>query len=90
MVTKIGLIADVHGAAAPLREALNICKKEGVSSVLCVGDIAGYGTEIEESIVLLQDHECITLLGNHEQWYLDRTAKKQENSLSTYFSSLPR
>ena len=90
MVTKIGLIADIHAYADPLKEALEIFRKEKVSHILCVGDIVGYGIELEESVALLKEYGCVALLGNHEFWYLDRTEKKQENSVSTYISTLPK
>lgn len=89
MVTKIGLIADIHAYVEPLKEALDIFHREGVSRILCIGDIAGYGTELEESVALLEEYGCVSLAGNHEYWYLDRIGKKQENSVSAYFSSLP-
>lgn len=89
MTTQLGLIADIHASAAPLEEALNVFSREGVTDILCVGDIAGYGTELEESVALLKQWGCVTLSGNHESWYLDREEDKKENSLGTYFSTLP-
>lgn len=53
MTVKIGLISDVHATAAPVREALAILQREGVETILCPGDIAGYGTELELTVELL-------------------------------------
>ena len=89
MSTTIGLISDVHATAAPLREALTIFKQENVDLVLCLGDIAGYGTELEQSISLLIESACITILGNHDVWYIDRHAGEQEKWIEIYFRNLP-
>lgn len=89
MTTRIGLISDVHAYVAPLEEALTVFRGEGVDMVLCIGDIAGYGTEPERSVELLRQNECSTILGNHEAWYLDKIPEEQEHSVRDYFSGLP-
>ncbi len=66
MSAKIGLISDIHAAVASLREALAIFAQERVDLVLCAGDIAGYGTELEQSVELLIESGCTTILGNHD------------------------
>ena len=63
MSAKIGLISDIHATVAPLREALTIFLQERVDLILCLGDIAGYGTELEQSIELLVESGCITIQG---------------------------
>ena len=55
MTVKIGLIGDVHATAGPVKEALAIFRGEGVDTILCPGDIAGYGTELESTVALLVD-----------------------------------
>lgn len=71
MSAKIGLISDIHAAAEPLKEALAIFRRQGVDLILCAGDIAGYGTELERCAQLLLDNGCKTILGNHDIWYLE-------------------
>ena len=89
MSAKIGLISDVHATAAPLREALTIFEQESVDLVLCAGDMAGYGTELEQSIELLVEKGCTAILGNHEVWHLDTQVEGQEKRVETFFHSLP-
>ncbi len=89
MSTRIGLIADIHAFEAPLEEALKLFRNKGVDKILCLGDIAGYGNELEESVALLKQYDCTTVLGNHEARYLDRIPEEQQSSLREYFSSLP-
>jgi len=71
MSAKIGLISDLHAAVVPLREALTIFQGENVDLVLCAGDIAGYGTELNSCVELLLDRGARTILGNHDIWCLE-------------------
>ena len=89
MSTKIGLISDIHATAAPLREALTIFAQERVDLCLCLGDIAGYGTELEQSVKLLAESGCVTILGNHDVWHIDRNAGEQDKWIEIFFRNLP-
>ena len=72
-MTSLGLISDVHAAAAPLDEALTIFRQEAVDQVYCLGDIAGYNDELEATIKLLQANDCICIVGNHDLSYIEKT-----------------
>ncbi len=86
---RIGLISDVHATAAPLREALSIFTREGVDGVLCAGDIAGYGNELDQTVALLMQSECKAILGNHDAWHLEDAVDAGENRVDAFFSGLP-
>jgi putative phosphoesterase len=86
---KIGLIGDVHATAAPVREALAVFRREGVDTILCPGDIAGYGTELESTVELLNDSGCRAILGNHDLWWLDDPEGVPGGAVETYLRSLP-
>jgi len=89
MSAKIGLISDVHATVAPLREALTVFEQERVDLVLCAGDIAGYGTELEQSVALLAESDCTTILGNHDIRSMDYHVEGQEKRVETFFRNLP-
>ena len=89
MTTKIGLIGDIHACAEPLQEALSIFRQENVALVLCVGDIAGYGTDLEKTVELLIQSECTAISGNHDAWFLDSSPEKTESFVVEYLSQLP-
>ena len=72
MSISIGLLSDPHATAEPLIEALSLFKDKGVDRVLCGGDIAGYGNQLDETIRLLQQGSCECVVGNHDLWYLER------------------
>ena len=89
MSATIGLISDIHATAAPLLEALTIFEQESVDLILCVGDIAGYGTELEQSIELLAGRNCITILGNHDVWHIDQHVAGRQKLVESFFHNLP-
>ena len=85
---KIGLISDIHAYPAPLREALDLFREHEVETILCAGDIAGYGSELEATVDLLLESGCHCVIGNHDLWYLEDHEKEQKNSVKDFFESL--
>lgn len=86
---NIGLISDVHATVQPVKEALEILHREKVDVVFCAGDIAGYGTELEQTAALLQERGCISILGNHDAWHLADNPGKPTQKTNAYLASLP-
>lgn len=89
MSTKIGLVSDVHATPEPLAEALAIFDREGVDQILCAGDIAGYGEALDETIGLLQGHAVLTIIGNHDRWYLENHAQQASANSCRFLKALP-
>ena len=87
---KLGLVSDVHATAKPLSQALELLTSEGVDQIVCLGDIAGYGDELDETIKLLEQYHCQSILGNHDLWYLDKHRDDPDDYARQYFSLLPR
>jgi putative phosphoesterase len=91
-MTLIGLVSDVHAAPEPLAEALSIFKKAGVNQVLCAGDIAGYLDQLEQTITLLAESDCRTIMGNHDLQYIAkyRTGDDEaDNEAISFLKQLP-
>jgi len=90
MTTRIGLISDIHAAPAPLEQALSDLQAAGVNQIFCLGDIAGYGDALEQTVRLLQKNNCQCILGNHELWYLERNVDESDSGfIKAYFEQLP-
>lgn len=67
-MTKIGIISDIHSALEPLQQALEIFNHQNVSTIICAGDIAGYGEDnLSQVVELLKQNRCIAILGNHDE-----------------------
>lgn len=89
MSLKIGLISDVHATPAPVNEALTIFQREGITTILCAGDVAGYGEELEQTVELLIRNQCQVILGNHDLWQLSRSEDVANGPAEEYLRSLP-
>jgi putative phosphoesterase len=89
MSTYIGLISDVHATPVPLQEALSIFHERKVGTIFCAGDIAGYGDALDETVQLLKDHDCQSILGNHDIWWLDGARESEYRSVLDYLNNLP-
>lgn len=84
---KIGLISDPHSSPEPVAEALAIFSRERVDEIWCTGDVAGYGEELSKTISLLEQSHCDSILGNHEQWYLDKNTEQVDLVTKNYLNS---
>lgn len=89
MTTRLGLISDVHASPAPLQDALAIFKRERVDAIICAGDIAGYFDELEPTIDLLIEHDCKSIIGNHDQACLESLGGQRVSKYDRYLRSLP-
>ena len=86
-MTKLGLISDVHATCEPLKQALEIFVQNEVDQILCAGDTAGYGEHLNDTIELLVQSHCYSILGNHDVWFLSEN--NEEPCLATeYFNQL--
>jgi putative phosphoesterase len=85
----IGLISDVHATPAPVAEALSIFAEAGVDQVFCAGDIAGYREQLDETVALLVDNNCRSILGNHDLGYLANHADEADDRAVAFFRQLP-
>lgn len=89
MQIKIGIISDPHATVEPLAEALEIFHQQGVQQILCAGDIAAYGDALDDTVELLKKYSCISVLGNHDVWHLEKKIPGDESAVYTFFESLP-
>ncbi len=86
---KIGLISDVHASLAPVQEALALFNEESVEAILCAGDVAGYGKQLEPTVQALVNSSCRVVMGNHDLWWLERSGYGPEGLVDRYLRDLP-
>ncbi len=89
MSVKVGLISDVHATPEPLRAALDVFRQENVSTILCAGDIAGYGPDLQQTVALLEGSGCRAILGNHDLWCLADFEFEERNAVTDFLRTLP-
>lgn len=67
----IGIISDIHGNHVALEAVLARLDAMGASDIICLGDVAGYYSQINECCETLISRNIFTLQGNHD-FYLAR------------------
>ena len=61
---KRAIISDIHGNLEALEAVLADIELQGVSTIYCLGDIVGYGSNLRECVEIARDF-TLTVLGNH-------------------------
>lgn len=65
----IALISDIHGNYTALREVLARIDGLGINEIYCLGDTAGYYSEINECCDEMRKRKVKSVMGNHD-WYM--------------------
>jgi diadenosine tetraphosphatase ApaH/serine/threonine PP2A family protein phosphatase len=63
---RIAIVSDIHSNLEALTKALETIKQHSADSIVCLGDIVGYGANPNECVDLVQAHCTAVVLGNHE------------------------
>jgi putative phosphoesterase len=69
---QLGLIADIHGDHRALEATLRHLDEFGVATILCAGDVVGYGTHADAVVDLLRERDIPCVRGNHDRWALEK------------------
>ncbi len=69
---RVALISDLHANEVALRAVFRHIKAEGVDTTICLGDVATLGPHPREVLHILQHENCPCILGNHDEFLLDR------------------
>ncbi len=82
-MSKIGVISDVHGNYFALETVVNSLMAEGCNKIICLGDVCGYYSMVNECIDLLRANGVTTLKGNHESYVLGEASCPRSRSVRT-------
>jgi putative phosphoesterase len=69
---RLGLIADIHADHRALETTLRHLDRLGVATILCAGDVVGYGMHADDVVELLRARSIPCIRGNHDRWALER------------------
>ena len=69
---RVALISDLHANEVALRAVFRHIQAVGVDLTICLGDVATLGPHPREVLQLLQAERCPCILGNHDEFLLDR------------------
>jgi putative phosphoesterase len=63
----IGIISDVHANVLALEAALAALRRARAHTVVCLGDLVGYGPAPNETLALLRAHNVLCTLGEADE-----------------------
>ena len=83
MLSRFGVIGDVHGESETLGRVLDALEMMNVEAVLCVGDLVDGPGDADATLAMLQTRQVQCVAGNHERWFLDGEQRTLENATAT-------
>ena len=68
---KIAVISDIHGNLEALKTALENIEEKEVDTIVCLGDIVGYGPYPNEVVEIIKLKKIMNILGNYDAAVLE-------------------
>jgi predicted phosphodiesterase len=68
--TRFAILTDLHANLAAVRAVLDDIDRQGVTSLLCMGDFVGYNASPAEVIRAFHDRPLTAIRGNHDRYAL--------------------
>jgi predicted phosphodiesterase len=62
----LAIISDIHSNTEALTAVLEDIQKRGVTQIVCLGDVVGYGPEPRQCLDMVRNAAATTLMGNHD------------------------
>lgn len=78
---KVGVISDIHGNYFALEEVLGFLRGKGCDKIVCLGDICGYYSMVNECIELLRSEGVQCIKGNHDAYILGEARCERSRSV---------
>ena len=63
---KLAIISDLHSNKEALEAVFRDIRERGVTDLVCLGDVVGYGPDPEFCVDLVRGHARWCLMGNHD------------------------
>jgi len=80
MLSRLGVIGDVHCESETLGRTLDALETMDVEAILCVGDLVDGPGEADATLGMLQARGVQCVAGNHERWFLDGEQRSLDNA----------
>lgn len=68
MAGLIAILGDIHANIDALDAVLEDCRREGVESYICTGDVVGYNAAPRECMDIVRGLGCPVVKGNHDHY----------------------
>lgn len=70
-MTKLAVIADIHANLVALETTLSDIKVQGITDILCLGDVANFGPQPVETLERIREINCPIVMGNNDATLLE-------------------
>jgi putative phosphoesterase len=70
---KLAIISDIHGNLYALMKVLEAIEDEKADSIICLGDLVGYGPHPNEVIAMIRRRNILCLKGNYDASVVDES-----------------
>ncbi len=78
---RIAVFSDIHGNCLALETVLADIKLASIDKLICLGDAIQGGAQPGETVALLRDLACLTVMGNSDDWLLTGITTESLSSL---------
>lgn len=86
----IGILGDMHGDYESFIKALEIFDEQGITRILCAGDIVDRGPEADKIIEVMQAKNIVSIAGNHDRTIVSNQARWRESDKPERLKELGR
>jgi putative phosphoesterase len=69
VLTRFGVLGDIHTEDVALQTALSVLRGEGLDAILSVGDIVDGRGDADRTCTLLREAGVLAVRGNHDRWF---------------------
>ncbi|MEK6816156.1 MAG: metallophosphoesterase family protein, partial [Nanoarchaeota archaeon] len=63
---KVAFIADIHSNMEALDSVFSHIQRQGITEIVCIGDIVGYGANPNECATIIHQKKIPSVQGNHD------------------------
>lgn len=77
---RIVILSDIHGNLEALTAALSAVDEMEYDSIVCLGDVVGYGANPNEVTEIIRERASISIRGNHDEAAIDPSEEVYFNS----------
>ncbi|MCY6960489.1 metallophosphoesterase family protein [Clostridium brassicae] len=84
---RIAVISDIHGNIKALEAVLEDIKKREADTIVCLGDLVGYGPFPNEVVKRIKEEDILNIIGNYDTAVVWNDIKYiQDNELNRNFA----
>ena len=77
------IFSDVHGNLPALEQVIK--KEKDVEQYINLGDVVNYGPWSNECVELINSLNCLNLIGNHEEYFINGRCDVKNDIVQAFF-----